>query len=207
MTEDIKVDKQTLKSTIVELKNNNKTFQEISDTLSTNYGVKMSRQAVCGMYNRTISSKQMTKNIDMLIATSDIANYSALGLSGRYIKDIINNNGIELSLYSIESKIKEESSHINGIKIDLLKKTIEMIKKGMDIGYIVDALSYKGVKPTNKVLNELIEKASTEILKSRAIDLMVKLINITDNKELAKKIANKHNFEVTGKEISEALNR
>lgn len=201
------MDKQTLKSTIIELKNDNRTFQEVSDILKNDYNIIMSRQAVHGMYSRAISSKQMDRNIDLLIATSDISNYSALGYGSKQIKEMLYNQGKDISIDTINRTLDNCDNHINNIKIDMINKTTEAIKKNMDIDYIIGILSYKGVKPTKIVVDELIELASTEILKSRTIDLMVKLINITDNKELAKKVANKHNFNVTGKEISEALNK
>jgi hypothetical protein len=149
----------------------------------------------------------MGRNIDLLIATTDICNYYSVGLNSKQIRKILNDEDKNISIDNIENTINNEYDSIGNIKEDMLGKVVEAIKKNKDIEYIVNELSYKGVRPSSVVVNELIELASTEILKSRAVDLMVKLINITDNKELAKRVANKHNFNVTGKEISAALNK
>lgn len=201
------MDKHTLKCIIVELKNDNKTFQEVSDILNEKYNVKMSRQAVCGMYNRIISNKQMTKNIDLLIATNDMINYYSLGYGSKKIKEILSKQDVNLSIGIIDKTLNEELVHINNIKSDMISKVVELIKRNSDIDTIKNSLKYKSIEPTSIVLNELIDEASTEILKSRAVDLMVKLINITDNRDLAKKVASKHNFNITCKEINEALNK
>ena len=201
------MDKYTLKSIIIDFKNKGCTFQDISNRLEVEYGIKMSRQAVHGMYTRATSDKQMDKNIDILIATADIYNYYVLGYSARQIKNILDNNKIKLSIKDIENKINEGSQSIEEIRENSLNTVIDCIKKNKDMEFIINSLVYKGIHPSKYVIEELMLNASTEILKSRAVDLMVKLINITDNKELAKKVAKTHNFNVSGKEISEALNR
>ena len=200
------MDKQTLKSTIIELKNN-RTFQEVSDILKSEYGINMSRQAVHGMYNRAISNKQIEKNINLLLATSDIVNYKCLGYDNKQIKKILDNQSRDISLNCINEIVEKEIEHCLKVNSDMLNKVVEDIKKNKDLDYIINRLAYKGVRPTKEVGERLIEEAASEILKSRALDLMVKLINITDSRDLAKKVSNKHNFNITCKEISEALNK
>lgn len=67
--------KEEIKSIIVELREKEKTFAEISDILKEVYGVTMSRQAVCGMYRRLTEKSEENKDIKMIVFRVDIINF------------------------------------------------------------------------------------------------------------------------------------
>ena len=150
------MDKRTIKSLIIELKEENKSFQEISDILAREYGVKMSRQAVCGMYKRATSDDAINNNRNIILATTDIVNYSALGMPESIIKETLNNRGIDVSLNKVKSILKDNSNYLDEIYNELLKRMSWYIEHGYDLEDIKSKLQFKGVKPTESLLKSLI---------------------------------------------------
>ena len=200
------LDKITLKSLILDLRAEGKSFQDISDILDTNYSVKKSRQAICAMYNRLTSDKAISKNADELLRTSDILNYKAIGLSTEQIRKIISVNGYEATSYYIEDTIRQNNSYSKRILNEQVEKVANILKRNGDYDDMITELSYKNEKPTSALIKEVVRLASSEILESRALDIMVKVINITDDTSIIRAINKKHNFKVTLKEVSTAMN-
>lgn len=203
------MDKRTLKSIIVELKESdgNRSFQDIADILEKDYEIKMSRQAVCGMYNRATSDEAISKYKDLILATNDILNYHIIGLTDKTIKSIMANNEIELPLSVIDNIIKEHSVTIEQMTKDQVFKVISLINNEQDLEDIKESLSYKGETLTNKRLNNLIELSSLYMISESACKSLAKVMNLTENKTLIKKVINKLNLEISLKDIESELNK
>lgn len=203
------MDKRTLKSIIVELKESdgNRSFQDIADILEKDYEIKMSRQAVCGMYNRATSDEAISKYKDLILATNDILSYHLIGLSNKTIKSIMANNEIELPLSVIDNIIKEHSVTIEQMTKNQVFKVISLINNEQDLEDIKESLSYKGETPTNKRLNNLIELSSLYMIYESACKSLAKVMNLTENKALIKKVINKLNLEISLKDIESELNK
>lgn len=202
------MDKRTLKSIIVELKESdeNRSFQDIADILEKDYDIKMSRQAVYGMYNRATSDEAISKYKDLILATNDILSYHILGLSNKVIKGIMANNEIELPLSVIDNIIKEHNVTIEQMTKDQVLKVISLINNGQDLEDIKDSLSYKGETPTNKRVNSLIELSSLYMISESACKSLAKVMNLTENKALIKKVINKINLGISLKDVESELN-
>lgn len=200
------LDKITLRSLILDLRAEGKSFQDISNILENEYSIKKSRQAICAMYNRLTSDTALNKNADELLRTSDILNYKAIGLSTEQIRRIISANGYEATSYYIEDIIKQNTSYSKRILAEQVAKVADILRRNGDYDAMIMALSYKNEKPTQSLIKEVVRLASSEILKSRAIDLMVKVINITDDTSIIRSLNKTHNFKISLKEVSTAMN-
>lgn len=197
------MDKNTLKSLIVGLRESGKSFQAISEILERDYNTKKSRQAICNMYNRIISDKYITDNSKEILLTSEIMQLSALGLT---VAQIRNKIGKRTTEYLISRVIAENETCARSILSNQVAKVVNILKRNGDMDDMRQALRFKDEVPSNATINKLIKIASTEILRSRALDLMVKVINITDDMSIVSEINKRHKFNVSLKEVSSAMN-
>lgn len=199
------MDKKTLKLLIVELKESGKTYQEISDILLNSYDTPMSRQAVCGMYNRAISNITIKHNKDIEMATSDIINYCAVGCSYKEIKTRLLDN-ITIPMTEVVSILK---SNINQLET-VLKSLILVVEKYLSNGYseldIIDRIQYKGVFIERSILRMLIKVATEHLLKSNATRTLTKIYSATEDRALIKNLISIHNIGITFTDINRALN-
>ena len=201
------MDKRTLKSKIIELRDiEGKSFREISDELALKYGIRMTRQAVCGMYNRATEPDKIIHNRDLMLAVNDIVNYFTLGKEAACIKEILANNNYSFSVSEIESIINGNSKYIKDIKEDQLKRVKIAILNGDDYSDIIDKLSYKNVKPNEYVINDMIKLAASTIINDRAVEVLAKVYTINENKALVKDIVQSFKLNASYSSVSKYLN-
>lgn len=201
------MDKRTIKSMIIELKEEGNSFQEISNILAKQYNVKMSRQAVCGMYKRATSDEAVQNNLNLVLATTDIMNYNVIGLDKSKIKDILATKDTSISLAKINEIISENSDYKSTLYRDLLRKVSTMIKNGEDIESIKHKLSYKGELPSDKVIDSLFCDYATMEIKNNATGIIANIYNIKEDKTMIKKILKQFNIDISAKDLGQALNK
>ena len=183
------MNKELLKAIILELRGNNeRSFQEISDILECKYGIKRSRQAICGMYNRAISDKAISKNTDKIIAPNDILHYHAIGVSISRILEILKADGMEVTLSSIKDIVDRNEDKKEFIKNTLEDKAYKLINKGFSYEEIKIALAYKVEAPSEQALNKLMQEATLRILREQEIKTLRKILNLTQDEKLIKSI-------------------
>ena len=141
-----------MRSLILDLRAEGKSFQDISNILENEYSIKKSRQAICAMYNRLTSDTALNKNADELLRTSDILNYKAIGLSTEQIRKIISANGYEATSYYIEDIIKQNTSYSKRILTEQVAKVADILRRNGDYDAMIMALSYKNEKPTQSLI-------------------------------------------------------
>ena len=195
------MDKLTLKSLIIELKDNGHTFQAISDILREEYGIDKSRQAVCGLYNRAVSKTE--DSTEDLVLKSDIINFYCLGYSNEQIRNIFSDK--EVSLHKIHLALEDNNSIIEktneqiGILKELMKvcTTAEILKK---------SLEYKDQSITDNRFKELMITLISDDIQLKIKDLALELGKITEDTLIAKRIAKFFNIELTTKDIRKIKN-
>jgi DNA-binding transcriptional MerR regulator len=200
------MDKQALKSTIILLRDEGMSFQEISDILRKDYNVKMSRQAVCGMYNRSTSDESLNRNKEVIAVTSDIINYKALGLTIKRIKDILDKNNYNISFNKLSDILNNNSELMNVVKEEQVNKVAVMLSRNTEIDNIVNSLEYKGEKPTTVVLKEIIEDATALLINKRATEILAKTYSLTEDRMILKNIISKYKLDITFRDIGSVLN-
>lgn len=196
------MEKYELKAIIIELREENKTFSEISDILKNVYGITMSRQAINGMYKRAVSKNEKNRSIKMLAVITDVANFYCLGLTLMEIKSKIKEEqNISLSVYKIQSIIEEKKKYIDSIVNMQVSKITQYIEREVNIGSIEQILQYKNEMPTKKVVKDLINKAATELVRIKAVEVADKVINIVDNVDVIKTLNKRYNLNISLREL------
>ena len=195
------MDKRALKSTIIELKESGLSFQNISDVLAKEYNVHMSRQAVCGMYNRATSDDAISKNRELILTTADIVNYNCLGLNNNEIRDVLNKLGYSIVLSDIEYILSINSEYKKSVEMELVQKIVKGLKVGNEVSEIKSKLAYKGLVVNDSKLRELIKLAAEQMIYEQSRKVLSSIYNATDDKTLVKDIIAEHNMDITMRDI------
>lgn len=195
------MDKRALKSTIIELKEKGLSYQNISDILAREYDVKMSRQAVCGMYNRATSDENIVKNKELILTTVDIINYNCIGLSNSEIKETLNKLGYRVSLSDIEYTLNINKEYKKSIEMLIIKKIIKGLKSGNGIDEIKSNITYNGLFVTESRLKVLMKLTAEQMINEQSKKVLASIYNATDDKSLVKDIIAEHNISLTMKDI------
>ena len=195
------MDKRALKSTIIELKESGLSFQNISDVLAKEYNVHMSRQAVCGMFNRATSDDAISKNRELILTTADIVNYNCLGLNNNEIRDVLNKLGYSIVLSDIEYILSINSEYKKSVEMELVQKIVKGLKVGNEVSEIKSKLAYKGLTVTEQKLKALIKIAAEQMIYEQSRKVLSSIYNATDDKTLVKDIIAEHNMNITMRDI------
>jgi DNA-binding transcriptional MerR regulator len=200
------MNKDVTKSLIVELKEGGKSFQEISDILLKDYKIKMSRQAVCGMYKRTIANDTLNKNKELILLTNDICHWSAIGLNSKEIKDELAKYDYDVTIRKIDNIIENNSETIETIREKLTEYVSELLNNNSELDNIIRAISFKRVKPKNKELMDIIEKATMTLVKDSVTTVLANVYSITERKNLIKSISETCGLDITVGDVVKQLN-
>ena len=201
------MDKRTLKTKILELKEENKTYQEISNILMNDYGIKMSRQAVCGMYNRLTSDEASKHTKELMILTSDIINYAAIGYKTSNIKEFIIDKIDKITLKEIDETIESNKEYMNEIFNNHVNIMKTLLNDGEMLDEIVDRLSYNSVKPTNNCLDKMISIATEQLVKEASTEVLARVFSSSGNRAAIKRVITEHNLDITFRDIGKIINK
>lgn len=200
------MDKRALKSTIIELKESGLSFQNISDVLAKEYDIHMSRQAVCGMYNRATSDEVINKNKELILTTEDIVNYNSIGLSNYEIKEVLDKLGYSITLSDIEYILSINTEYKKSVEMELVQKIIRGLKLGNEIEEIKEKVTYKGLSITDNKIKALLKISAEQMIYEQSKKVLASIYNATDDKALVKDIIAKHNMNITMRDIENAEN-
>lgn len=201
--DNMSMDKIALKSIIIELKNKGYTYQDISSILDTRYDIQMSRQAIHGMYKRTMEKLNNASTTQSTLIAIDIVNYSGLGLSPKEIKSILEgqaDTSIRISTKDIESTINNNTDYLEEItkeQIKIVKNIYNENNNSKEFDFeedIKNKIAYKGIKPTKNKIQTLIKIGIDENIKEKILQEIAKILSITDNKQLVKELMAEYNI-------------
>lgn len=195
------MEKNELKAIIIELKDKGHSYQEISEYLLKNHGIKKSRQAIYGLYTRTLNYTNDENKKQIMLYTNDICHYVALGISKQRIKEILSDDNINISIGKINDISTKNSDYIENIKTSYINKLITVIRNGNDMRFIKLSLKYKNESITDKQLNILLDACSIIMIRERVIDELILIYSSTDNKQLIKDIIKRYNINTSLSEI------
>lgn len=200
------MDKRALKSTIIELKESGLSFQNISDILAKDYDIHMSRQAVCGMYNRATSDEVINKNKELILTTEDIVNYNSIGLSNYEIKEVLDKLGYSITLSDIEYILSINTEYKKSVEMELVQKIVRGLKIGNEIAEIKEKITYKGLSITDNKLKALLKISAEQMIYEQSKKVLASIYNATDDKALVKDIIAEHNMNITMRDIENTEN-
>ena len=182
------MDKQTLKCIIVRLKDEeNLSFNEIALRLDKQYDIKMTRQAVYGMYKR--AHKLIYHNKELVLISNDVNNLYALGINKQDIYNIVNNPDKVVSLSEIDKILSENEAQQKEIRESQISKVRTLIMNNSSMDVIQSSIEFKGVKPTKHVLDSLIIESCNIIIRDEAIASLRRVYNIVNDREIIKRVA------------------
>lgn len=197
------MDKRTLKSIIIGLKESDKsiTYQKISNILASRYGVHMTRQAVNGMYKRAMTDKEVIHRKELILATNDIIVYYLLGYSNRQIKGILADANQDVSIGDIDYIISNNSEHIVEVERTIIDKIVRGLSRGQTLIDIGEAIQYNGKHATKIQLKRLIRKAAQTLLLRSNVKILSDIYNSVGDKQLVKEIIDDNGIEISIKDI------
>ena len=116
------------------------------------------------------------------------------------------NHDVEISNREISSIINENQKYIMDVKLDQFRMTKIAIFNGDDYDIILNKLTYKGVKPSDGVVNNVIKLATASIINDRASDILARVYTIKEDKSLIKDIIESFKLSVSYTSIIRYLN-
>lgn len=159
-----------VKSLIIQLREDGKSFQEISDILANEYDIVKSRQAIHGIYTRAIQngSQVQQESVDI----HDILTYVSLGLPIQQVSSLT-----DTTVYKVKQIINENEEELKKIKIEQFKKSVKYFADGESLKKISDKLQYKGIKPTKYMLRKLFEDYVNYAIAESTIATLTTILN------------------------------
>lgn len=199
------MDNRTLKALVIELKEKELTYREISYRLERDYKIKRSRQALQGMYTRAVRDNLTDKQKERIIATSDVVNIYCLGYNRKEVARIIGDMGYNLTYNDVVVMIRDETNYIKDVSDYNRMKITEYLGGVNDIEELRRLLSYKGVKPTDKQVKKYVTGAYNLIIKDRINEVLADAYKFTDDKNVIKKVADNIDYKLDYAEVNKNL--
>jgi len=194
------MDKETLKSLIIEKRNKNYTFEKIAQELNSEYaGLNMNRQKVHGLYKR--AKKKEEEKDENYPVTLALVNLRARGYKVTEVTSIALSMGYDVNYQKVRNILENEEMSIDHVKKDLRVSTAKYISEGEDIENIKQKLKYKNVAPTEEETTEILVDAYAIIVKHVALNELARVYHELKDKSLINKIISKTGLQITLDEI------
>lgn len=197
------MDKETLKSIVIEYKDSGMTYQEISDKINKDYGIKKSRQALQKMYHRAIEKAENNK--EKFLITTDVVNIYCLGYAMTEVKTLVSKLREGINYNDIVAIIRDEGEYIKEVEESILNKLISILEQANDIVVLKNLLSYKGIEPTDKKINQYIGMAYKNIILDKASTYLATMCQLTDDTAAVKKVISELNMDISMSDIREKI--
>lgn len=185
------MDMQTLKSIIIELRNQGMTFQEIADTLKQNYGIVKTRQAISGLYNRAKIAATYDEQTQKLVR--DIVNTYCLVDNATQVAEELHNMGQDIPYRKVLDIINKETEYINSVRDTIVATMEARLPDIKDIRELM-GIQYKNVTISTKRFNEYFEEACKHHIKSSILGNLQTIYKLTSNKGMVKSIGQQFNI-------------
>jgi hypothetical protein len=198
------MDKKVLKAIIVDLKNKGNSYQSISNTLKDEYEVVMSRQAICGMFNRLKEGENSKDSSDFIVVLNDIINYTVIGMTPKDIRSTLLKYKREVKLNTISEVLRDERELYLKTKLEYVER-FKSVYKDIDGDEIIKVLSYKGVEPTLSSLSEIVSKAAYDIICNDAIKILVDIQNKVGYAHIIESVLRMTNLKISSRDINKEI--
>lgn len=202
------MDNETLKSLILQYRDSGMTYQEISDKLVSEYGIMKSRQAIQGLYKRTVQSLKSDSDKIKRLREADVVNLYCLGYNMSEVQRLMEDLGYDISYSEVNriiKRYKKEDDYIKEVEDSIVSRIRDIADKVSSIDDIINNVNYKGVPiKKEKVLEYLVEAYKNKITDKIREDL-IKIYEFTDSKEAVKKIIDDLKLDIKINELKRTL--
>lgn len=186
-TIDNTIDMQTLKVIITEMRNDEGlTFQEISNRLQSDYGVKKTRQAIGGLYNRMVKAK--LDNDRTIRTINDIVNIACIVDTATQVLEEVQKLGRDVTYRYVLDTIQSSSEQIERIEGSIVENIRRQIQSETTIDELESQLAYKGVKISRRKLDKYCEMAYVVEIRNILTKSLASFYKLTSNKDLLKEV-------------------
>lgn len=165
------IDKESLKVYIIEQRNKGLTFQNISDNLQRDFGIKRDRQAIHSMYKRAIEQENM--NDEKLSVMNFAYQLRVLGYNTTKITAFINERGYKISYNKVREILSSNPVGGKEFRKVCMANIINMVGEGCTRNDLLKVLSINGIQPTDKALNEFVYEALGVIIANKMKNRLV----------------------------------
>ena len=170
----------TLKSIVCNLRERGMTFQEISDTLKSQYGVERSRQAVQSLYSRCLKKVDNDETMYNILLKRHISSLAALGYNASEITSILDKNfGIVETYNKINTRYKVVGRQIFDTEQVIKSKINDMIDAGVDSQIIKASLDYEDIHIKDTKFNSYISSVMYEKIRQGIMNCLYKTYKLT----------------------------
>lgn len=202
------MDNETLKSLILQYRDSGMTYQEISDKLVSEYGIMKSRQAIQGLYKRTVQNLKSDSDKIKRLREADVVNLYCLGYNMSEVQRLMEDLGYDISYSEVNriiKRYKKEDDYIKEVEDSIVSRIRDIADKVSSIDDIINNVNYKGVPiKKEKVLEYLVEAYKNKIIDKIREDL-IKIYEFTDSKEAVKKIIDDLKLDIKINELKRTL--
>lgn len=202
------MDNETLKSLILQYRDSGMTYQEISDKLVSEYGIMKSRQAIQGLYKRTVQNLKSDSDKIKRLREADVVNLYCLGYNMSEVQRLMEDLGYDISYSEVNriiKRYKKEDGYIKEVEDSIVSRIRDIADKVSSIDDIINNVNYKGVPiKKEKVLEYLVEAYKNKIIDKIREDL-IKIYEFTDSKEAVKKIIDDLKLDIKINELKRTL--
>ena len=161
----MKLTRDELRELICDYKEQGLTFERISEILDEEYGIKRDRQSIYGIYKRYMN--RLEKDKEKLRTDIDIINIAARNEYFSNIKKQVMKLESNITESYIKTAVEKYKDDIQEIEDEMVEIVSDGIRTGATKEEILESISYKGIRPTEKIYVKLATKSfRNKIIKS-----------------------------------------
>jgi len=179
--------RDALRELICNYKEQGYTFEKISEILDKEYGIKRDRQSIYGIYKRYLARLEREKEKQRV--DIDIINLAARNEFFSNIKKQLIKLGNDVSDNYIKLAIEKYKLDIDGVTNEMMEIISDGIRTGATKEEMLESLSYKGVRPTEKIYVRLATKAFKEKIIDSIELIIAQSIGHNGNTAIAKELS------------------
>lgn len=170
------------------MRNKGMTYQAISDSLKNDYGIEKSRQAVQGLYVRTIEDRENFDSETELAIKCDIINIYCLGYNMTQVTNLVSNFWSGITYQKVISIIKSNGDYIDSVENAMLARLSDKIDTEDNPNILRSMLSYRDISVTDSRFSNLINQITLARIKRYATLQISRAYKLTGNKADAKEL-------------------
>ena len=198
----MKLTRDELRELICDYKEQGLTFERISEILDEEYGIKRDRQSIYGIYKRYMN--RLEKDKEKLRTDIDIINIAARNEYFSNIKKQVMELESNITESYIKTAVEKYKDDIQEIEDEMVEIVSDGIRTGATKEEILESISYKGIRPTEKIYVKLATKSFRNKIIESIETIVAQSIKHSGDTSVAKELVKEF---PTGKSVTVIKNR
>ena len=198
----MKLTRDELRELICKYKEQGLTFERISEIIDEEYGIKRDRQSIYGIYKRYMN--RLEKDKEKLRTDIDIINIAARNEYFSNIKKQVMELESNITESYIKTAVEKYKDDIQEIEDEMVEIVSDGIRTGATKEEILESISYKGIRPTEKIYVKLATKSFRNKIIESIETIVAQSIKHSGDTSVAKELVKEF---PTGKSVTVIKNR